>query len=63
MGPIGPMERLKNILKGRPAGLIWKSEDGKEGSFRNDEQKELAMIGKLGVIAYVSLLWRFVQGP
>merc|ERR1719161_2922371 len=27
-------------------GIIWKSEDGKEGSFRNDEQKEFAQVGK-----------------
>jgi len=27
-------------------GLIWKSEDGKEGSFRNDEQKSVAVTGK-----------------
>jgi len=29
-------------------GLIWKSEDGKEGSFRNDEQKSLAVVGDPG---------------
>merc|ERR1719277_1244875 len=27
-------------------GIIWKSEDGSEGSFRNDEQKEFAQVGK-----------------
>mmetsp|Transcript_87446 Transcript_87446/g.155094 ORF Transcript_87446/g.155094 Transcript_87446/m.155094 type:complete len:600 (+) Transcript_87446:76-1875(+) len=27
-------------------GIIWKSADGKEGSFRNDEQKEYAQVGK-----------------
>ena len=27
-------------------GLIWKSEDGGEGSFRNNEQKEIAVVGK-----------------
>jgi len=27
-------------------GVIWKSEDGSEGSFRNDEQKEFARVGK-----------------
>jgi len=27
-------------------GVIWKSADGKEGSFRNDEQKEFAKVGK-----------------
>jgi len=27
-------------------GLMWKSEDGKEGSYRNDEQKDVAMVGK-----------------
>jgi len=27
-------------------GVIWKSEDGTEGSFRNDEQKEFAVVGK-----------------
>jgi malate dehydrogenase (oxaloacetate-decarboxylating)(NADP+) len=27
-------------------GLIWKSEDGKEGNFKNGEQKAVAMIGK-----------------
>lgn len=27
-------------------GIIWRSEDGKEGSFRNDEQKEFALVGK-----------------
>merc|ERR1712159_261562 len=27
-------------------GLIWASEDGKEGTFRNDEQKGVAQIGK-----------------
>jgi len=27
-------------------GLLWRSEDGKEGCFRNDEQKEFAHVGK-----------------
>merc|ERR1719321_2585889 len=27
-------------------GLIWKSEDGKEGNYRNNEQREFAMKGK-----------------
>merc|ERR1719230_620597 len=27
-------------------GVIWKSADGSEGSFRNDEQKEFATVGK-----------------
>eukprot|EP00747_Dinoflagellata_sp_TGD_P219509 gnl/TRDRNA2_/TRDRNA2_91613_c1_seq1.p1 gnl/TRDRNA2_/TRDRNA2_91613_c1~~gnl/TRDRNA2_/TRDRNA2_91613_c1_seq1.p1 ORF type:complete len:456 (+),score=109.40 gnl/TRDRNA2_/TRDRNA2_91613_c1_seq1:56-1369(+) len=27
-------------------GLLWKSEDGSEGSFRNDEQKACAQVGK-----------------
>jgi len=27
-------------------GVIWKSADGKEGSFRNDEQKEFAQVGQ-----------------
>merc|ERR1719382_2423781 len=27
-------------------GVIWRSEDGKEGSFRNNEQKEFAQVGK-----------------
>jgi malate dehydrogenase (oxaloacetate-decarboxylating)(NADP+) len=27
-------------------GLVWKSEDGSEGSFRNDEQKGVAVTGK-----------------
>jgi len=27
-------------------GVIWRSEDGKEGSFRNGEQKEFAQVGK-----------------
>merc|ERR1719379_3018836 len=27
-------------------GIIWKSEDGTEGSYRNDEQKEFAQVGK-----------------
>jgi malate dehydrogenase (oxaloacetate-decarboxylating)(NADP+) len=27
-------------------GIIWKSENGAEGSFKNDEQKEFAMVGK-----------------
>jgi len=27
-------------------GVVWKSADGKEGSYRNDEQKEFAMVGK-----------------
>jgi len=27
-------------------GVMWKSEDGSEGSFRNNEQKEFAQIGK-----------------
>jgi len=27
-------------------GVIWKSEDGKEGTFRNDEQKSVAQVGK-----------------
>merc|ERR1719230_2435915 len=27
-------------------GLVWRSADGKEGSFRNEEQKEFAVIGK-----------------
>mmetsp|Transcript_46618 Transcript_46618/g.129674 ORF Transcript_46618/g.129674 Transcript_46618/m.129674 type:complete len:611 (-) Transcript_46618:97-1929(-) len=27
-------------------GVIWKTEDGKEGSFRNDEQKAVAQVGK-----------------
>lgn len=27
-------------------GIIWKSADGQDGSFRNDEQKEFAQVGK-----------------
>jgi len=27
-------------------GVIWKTEDGSDGSFRNDEQKEFARVGK-----------------
>ena len=27
-------------------GLIWRSEDGSEGSFRNNEQKGVAVVGK-----------------
>merc|ERR1719327_1298243 len=33
-----------NVTNSR--GIIWKSADGKEGSFRNDEQKEFAQVGK-----------------
>jgi len=33
-----------NVTNSR--GIIWKSADGTEGSFRNDEQKEFARIGK-----------------
>ena len=27
-------------------GLMWKSADGSEGSYRNNEQKEVAVVGK-----------------
>merc|ERR1719171_2477510 len=27
-------------------GVMWRSEDGSEGSFRNNEQKEFAQVGK-----------------
>merc|ERR1719253_524306 len=51
---IGAAELLKQEFK-VPAsqifltgsrGLLWRSEDGKEGCFRNDEQKALAHVGK-----------------
>mmetsp|Transcript_26412 Transcript_26412/g.75599 ORF Transcript_26412/g.75599 Transcript_26412/m.75599 type:complete len:615 (-) Transcript_26412:250-2094(-) len=38
-----PRERLF-VTNSR--GVIWKSADGKDGSFRNDEQKEFAQVGK-----------------
>lgn len=36
----------KQILCTNSRGVIWKSEDGNDGSFRNDEQKALAQVGK-----------------
>jgi malate dehydrogenase (oxaloacetate-decarboxylating)(NADP+) len=35
-----------NLYVTNSRGIVWKSADGKEGSFRNDEQKEFALIGK-----------------
>lgn len=37
---------LSQLFVTNSRGVIWKSEDGKDGSYRNDEQKEFAMVGK-----------------
>ena len=36
----------QNVMCTNSKGLIWRSADGSEGTFRNDEQKAVAMIGK-----------------
>mmetsp|Transcript_45083 Transcript_45083/g.107140 ORF Transcript_45083/g.107140 Transcript_45083/m.107140 type:complete len:623 (+) Transcript_45083:122-1990(+) len=36
----------RRLMVTNSRGLIWKSECGKEGSYRNDEQKEFAVVGE-----------------
>lgn len=39
---------LSKLFVTNSRGVIWKSEDGADGSFRNNEQKEFAIVGKPG---------------
>ena len=49
-------------------GLMWKSADGSEGSYRNNEQKEVAVVGKpevstdlkARILTMAHLLWLYL---